>query len=212
LANSATLAKGPGVALLSAGSVSQVWGLVRSGSIGWGSPEVLGTITGGVLLLAGFVGWEAVAVSPMVPLRPFRRRSFAFGSATQFLMSAWIAHRAGSGLSYGELAVSLLLAGIGISMALPTAPTAVPSAVDRVELGTASGVTMTMQRFGAVFATATAIFSESGGLPTMSDGNHFLLPRSTTVPAAIDPDVAEPALHDRVFAVGVRASSGSWGQ
>ena len=222
-----------GVMLVSAGAVSLVWGLVRSGSIGWGSPEVLGTLAGGVVLLAGFVRWEAVSVAPMVPLRLFRRRSFAFGSATQFLMSgsifaaafliiqyvqiargyspvmtgvrllpwlvtpifvsplagslgdrigprpliaggltlqaagfAWVALRAGSGLSYGELAVSLMVAGFGLSMALPTAPTAVLSAVDRVELGKASGVAMTMQRFGAVFATAiaTAVFSAAGGL------------------------------------------------
>lgn len=222
-----------GVMLVSGGAVSLVWGLVRSGSSGWGSPEVLGTLAGGVVLLAGFVRWEAVSAAPMVPLRLFRRPSFAFGSATQFLMSgsifaaafliiqyvqiargyspvmtgvrllpwlvtpmfvsplagslgdrigprpliaagltlqaagfAWVALRAGSGLSYGELAVSLLLAGIGLSMALPTAPTAVLSAVDRVELGKASGVAMTMQRFGAVFATATAtaVFSAAGGL------------------------------------------------
>ena len=222
-----------GVMLVSAGAVSLVWGLVRSGSIGWGSPEVLGTLAGGIVLLAGFVRWEAVSVAPMVPLRLFRRRSFAFGSATQFLMSgsifaaafliihyvqiargyspvmtgvrllpwlvtpifisplagslsdrigprpligggltlqaagfAWVALRAGSGLSYSELAVSLLLAGIGLGMALPTAPTAVLSAIDRVELGKASGVAMTMQRFGAVFATATAttVFSAAGGL------------------------------------------------
>ena len=223
----------PGVALISAGSVSLVWGLVRAGQVGWGSPEVLGTLIGGVVLLGGFACWEAVAAAPMVPPRLFRRRSFAFGSLTQFLMSgsifaaafliiqyvqiargyspvmtgvrllpwlmtpmfvsplagwlgdrigprpliatgltlqaagfAWIAHRAAAGLSYDELAASLLLAGVGISMALPTAPTAVLSAVDHVELGKASGVTMTMQRFGAVFATAaaTAIFSGSGSL------------------------------------------------
>jgi EmrB/QacA subfamily drug resistance transporter len=223
----------PGAALISAGSVSLVWGLVRSGQVGWGSPEVLGTLAGGLVLLAVFVGWEAATRSPMIPLRLFRRRSFAFGSATQFLMSgsifaaafliiqyaqiargyspvmtgvrllpwlitpmfvspmagmlsdrigprpliasgltlqaagfAWVAYRAGSGLSYSELALSLLVAGIGISMALPTAPTAVLSAVDHVELGKASGVATTMQRFGAVFATATAtaIFSASGDL------------------------------------------------
>jgi EmrB/QacA subfamily drug resistance transporter len=222
-----------GVTLVSTGAVSLVWGLVRSGQVGWGSPEVVGTLAGGIVLLAAFVGWEAVAVAPMVPLRLFCRRSFAFGSATQFLMSgsifaaafliiqyvqiargyspvmtgvrllpwlvtpmlvsplagllgdrigprpliasgltlqaagfAWVALRAGSGLRYPELAVSLLIAGVGISLALPTAPMAVFSAVDHDELGKAAGVAMTMQRFGAVFATATAtaIFAGSGGL------------------------------------------------
>jgi EmrB/QacA subfamily drug resistance transporter len=76
----------------------------------------------------------------------------------------WVAERAGSGLGYMEMAVALLIAGIGISMALPTAPTAVMGAVDSHEIGTASGVASTMQRFGAVFAVAiaTAVFTGSG--------------------------------------------------
>ena len=47
--------------------------------------------------------------------------------------------------------------GSGISMALPTVPTAVLSAVAPQEMGKASGVNYMAQRFGAVFAIASAI-------------------------------------------------------
>ncbi|WP_249011268.1 DHA2 family efflux MFS transporter permease subunit [Conexibacter sp. DBS9H8] len=222
-----------GVALVSAGSVSLVWGLVRSAAAGWGSAEVIGALAAGAGLLAAFVVCEAVVEAPMIPLRLFRNRTFAAGSATLFLMSGsifaaafliiqyvqlargyspvmtgvrllpwlitpmfvspmagslsdrigprpliaaglalqaagfgWLATRVGSGVGYGEMAVTLLLAGVGISMALPTAPTAILNAVAPVELGKASGVATTMQRFGAVFAIAiaSAVFAGAGGL------------------------------------------------
>jgi MFS family permease len=68
--------------------------------------------------------------------------------------------------SYLELALALLVAGVGISMALPTVPTAVLSAVAPEEVGKASGVNTMMQRFGSVFAVAiaTAVFTAYGHL------------------------------------------------
>jgi MFS family permease len=60
--------------------------------------------------------------------------------------------RAGS--SWVELDIALLIAGVGISMALPTVPTAVLNAVAPRELGKAAGINYMMQRFGAVFAIA----------------------------------------------------------
>jgi MFS family permease len=62
--------------------------------------------------------------------------------------------------------LALLVAGIGISMALPTVPTAVLSAVTPAEMGKASGINNMMQRFGAVFAIAitSAVFAANGHL------------------------------------------------
>ena len=82
---------------------------------------------------------------------------------------------AATGASYLELALPLLVAGVGISMALPTVPTAVLSAVAPEEMGKASGVNTMLNRFGAVFAVAiaTAVFSAYGhlGSPTsVTDG------------------------------------------
>ena len=71
-----------------------------------------------------------------------------------------------AGVSYGELVLPLVIAGVGISMAIPTTPTAALDAVPPADFGTASGVQNTLQRFGAVFGVAivTAVFSAHGCL------------------------------------------------
>jgi EmrB/QacA subfamily drug resistance transporter len=222
-----------GLALVTVGGVAVVWALVRANDAGWSSAEVIYSLLGGCSLLLAFVLWEARAAEPMVPLRFFRSRDFAFGNAATFLMSgatfaaaflvtqefqfargysplstglrllpffatpmfispvagaasdrigrrplivtglaletlglAWVAARGSLGTSWVEIAVALLVAGVGISMALPTVPTAVLSAVREDEMGTASGVNYMAQRFGAVFAVAiaTAAFSAYGHL------------------------------------------------
>jgi EmrB/QacA subfamily drug resistance transporter len=88
---------------------------------------------------------------------------------------AWVVIRGSLTTSWVELTFALLVAGIGISMALPTVPTVVLNAVEPHELGKASGVNYMMQRFGAVFgiAIATAVFTTYGhiGTPTsVTDG------------------------------------------
>jgi EmrB/QacA subfamily drug resistance transporter len=223
----------PGVALISAGVLGLVWGLVRASQSGWSSPEVITALAVGVALLAGFLGWEARVPEPMLPLRLLRIRAFAAGNATAFLMTgstfaagffvaqyfqfalgysplatgvrllpwfatpmlisplagalsdrigrrpvivtglllqaagfAWVALRASASYSSLGLVLALLVAGIGISMALPTVPTAVLSSVAPPEMGKASGISNMMQRFGAVFAIAIAssVFAAYGHL------------------------------------------------
>jgi MFS family permease len=76
----------------------------------------------------------------------------------------WVAWRGSLATSWIELVLALLVAGIGISMALPTVPTAVLSAVAPQEMGKASGINYMAQRFGAVFAIAigSAVFANYG--------------------------------------------------
>jgi MFS family permease len=78
----------------------------------------------------------------------------------------WVAWRGSLHTSWIELVIALLIAGVGISMALPTVPTAVLSAVAPQQMGKASGINYMAQRFGAVFAVAigTTVFSTYGGL------------------------------------------------
>jgi len=223
----------PGVALISAGAVCLVWGLVRASQAGWGSPEIITVLAVGAALLGGFFYWESRALEPMLPLRMLRIRAFAAGNATAFLMTGsvfaagflvaqyfqfalgysplatgvrllpwfatpmlispvagamsdrigrrpviatgllvqaiglgWAALKASAGAGSAELVLPLLAAGIGISMALPTVPTAVLSAVAPAEMGKASGIINMMQRFGAVFAIAAAssVFAAYGHL------------------------------------------------
>jgi EmrB/QacA subfamily drug resistance transporter len=95
-----------------------------------------------------------------------------------FLLTAgfvWVVIRGSLSTSWIELTLALLVSGIGISMALPTVPTAVLNAVAPDELGKASGINYMMQRFGAVFgiAIATSVFASYGhlGTPTsVTDG------------------------------------------
>jgi EmrB/QacA subfamily drug resistance transporter len=76
----------PGVAFASAGLFGIVWGLVRGNGQGWGSPEIVGSLVGGGLLVAAFVAWELRAAAPMLPMRFFRSRGFALANAASFLM------------------------------------------------------------------------------------------------------------------------------
>jgi len=77
----------------------------------------------------------------------------------------WVAWRGSLHTSWIELVIALLVAGVGISMALPTVPTAVLSAVAPEEMGKASGINYMAQRFGAVLAVAvgSTVFATDGG-------------------------------------------------
>ena len=76
----------PGLALVSAGLFGIVWGLVRGNGQGWSSPEIVGSLAAGAILVAGFVLWELRAEAPMLPMRFFRSRSFALANTSSFLM------------------------------------------------------------------------------------------------------------------------------
>jgi EmrB/QacA subfamily drug resistance transporter len=111
-----------------------------------------------------FISPLAGALSDRIGRRPI----MVLGLTLQAIGFVWVAARGSLSTSWVELAVALLVAGIGISMALPTVPTAVLSAVSPEEMGKASGVNYMAQRFGAVFAIAigSAVFSARGHLGT----------------------------------------------
>jgi EmrB/QacA subfamily drug resistance transporter len=73
---------------------------------------------------------------------------------------------AGSTANYWQNIVPLVVAGVGVSMVLPVAPAAVLSAVAQPDIGRASAVNNTLQRFGTAFgiAAATAVFLANGNL------------------------------------------------
>ena len=79
---------------------------------------------------------------------------------------AWIALIAAPALAYAELVVPLIVAGAGVSMAMPASQNAVLNAVAKTEIGKASG-TFNMLRFlGGVFGIAitVAAFAGTGGV------------------------------------------------
>jgi len=79
---------------------------------------------------------------------------------------AWVALGATSTAGYGQFVLPLIIAGVGISMAVPTVPASALNAVPAADMGKASGVQNTLQRFGAVFGVAivAAVFSANGHL------------------------------------------------
>jgi EmrB/QacA subfamily drug resistance transporter len=80
----------------------------------------------------------------------------------------WIAMQAAPGVGYPALIVPLVLAGIGVSMAMPAAQNAVLGSVAVTEIGKASGV-FNMGRFlGGMFGIAllVAVFSANGATDT----------------------------------------------
>jgi MFS family permease len=109
-----------------------------------------------------FISPLAGALSDRIGRRPI----MVAGLTLQAIGFTWVAARGSLSTSWIELTVALLVAGIGISMALPTVPTAVLSAVSPEEMGKASGINYMAQRFGAVFAIAigSAVFSTYGHL------------------------------------------------
>ncbi len=88
------------------------------------------------------------------------------GMALQAGGLAWTAIETTAGASYGQLVLPIIIAGVGISMTIPATPTAALDAVPPADLGKASGVQNTLQRFGAVFCVAivAAVFAASGHL------------------------------------------------
>jgi len=225
----------PGVGMAAGAAVALAWGLVRTGAVGWGSPQVIGALIGAAALIGAFTAWERRASEPMLPLRLLRVPAFGAASATGFMMMAsltsaaflmsqyfqlglghspfstglrflpwtltplliapaagsladkigprpliitgvalqgaglmWIALTATATAGYGQFIVPLIMAGVGISMAIPSVPSSALNALPPADMGKASGVQSTLQRFGAVFGVAVvaAVFSANGHLST----------------------------------------------
>jgi len=126
-------------------------------------------VSAGVRLLPFFA--TPMLISPIagaVSDRIGRRPVMATGLFMLTAGLAWAAIRGSLSTNWVELDISLLIAGVGVSMALPTVPTAVLNAVAPPELGKASGINYMMQRLGpaVAIAVASAVFAAYGHLGT----------------------------------------------
>jgi EmrB/QacA subfamily drug resistance transporter len=78
-----------GAALITFGLSALTFGIVRTDTLGWGSPGVLGPLVAGVLALAAFAVVEAkVARAPLVPLSIFRLPRLRAANTVVLLMYA----------------------------------------------------------------------------------------------------------------------------
>ncbi len=69
-----------GAVLAAVGLASTVFALIEQGHYGWVDPVVAVPLVAGVLCLIAFVLWERKSADPMLPLRLFRIRNFAWGN------------------------------------------------------------------------------------------------------------------------------------
>jgi len=76
----------PGLALVSAGLLGLVWGLIHGNGDGWTSPQIVASLSLGAILTAAFVAWELRTPAPMLPMRFFRDRAFAAANGASLLM------------------------------------------------------------------------------------------------------------------------------
>jgi EmrB/QacA subfamily drug resistance transporter len=78
---------------------------------------------------------------------------------------AWIALIAETDLSYGRLVAPLIVAGVGVSMAIPSAQNSVVGSVAEDAIGKAAGANSMMRELGGVFgiAVTVAVFAGAGG-------------------------------------------------
>ncbi len=90
--------------------------------------------------------------------RPF----LVVGPLLQAIGFAWVALIADSTMSYGRLIAPLIVAGIGISMALPAAQNSVVGSVPEEAIGKAAGTNSTMRELGGVFGIALGVAAFAG--------------------------------------------------
>ena len=103
------------------------------------------------------------------------RRFIAGGLLLQAIGMAWIAAIATPDVAYLELVPPLVVAGAGVSMAMPATQSVVVNAVAPQHIGKATGTFSTMRQLGGAFGLAVlvAVFAGAGGYAsagTFSDG------------------------------------------
>ncbi|RFS83185.1 DHA2 family efflux MFS transporter permease subunit [Actinomadura spongiicola] len=119
------------------------------------------------------VPWTAT-VTVVAPLagtlvnRVGSRTLTAAGLTMQAAGMGWIGLVAEPSMAYAQLIAPMVLAGAGVSMAMPAAQTSVINAVAPQEIGKASGVFNTLRQFAAVFGVAilAVVFTARGGYGT----------------------------------------------
>jgi MFS family permease len=102
----------------------------------------------------------AGALSDRIGERPL----MTTGLLLQAAGMTWMALIAKAGLSYPSMLGPLIVAGIGVSMAIPAAQNSVVGSVDDDGIGKAAGANSMMRELGGVFgvAVAVAVFAGSG--------------------------------------------------
>ncbi len=108
-------------------------------------------------------------------LAPSVRPLMVTGLALQAIGLVWLALVVDAGATYSELLAPFVVAGIGISMAIPSGQNSVVGSIEVADLGKAAGANSMMRELGGVFgiAVVVAVFAAVGGYASpaeFSDG------------------------------------------
>lgn len=138
----------------------------------------------------------AGAISDRVGARTF----VVPGLVMQGVGFAWIVSLAAGNSDYASYVLPFVIAGIGISMALPSVTAGGLNAAPAEFLGKAAGTLNTMQQFGAVFgiAVVTIVFNSKGSLSSAASVSSGFRP-ALTVSAII-------SVLGAIVAIGMRRS------
>jgi EmrB/QacA subfamily drug resistance transporter len=106
------------------------------------------------------VGPAAGALTDRIGERPL----MVTGLLIQAGATLWIALIAGPDLAYWQLVIPMVIAGVGISMAIPSAQNSVLGSVSQEAVGKAAGTNSVMRELGGVFgiAISVAVFAGAG--------------------------------------------------
>jgi EmrB/QacA subfamily drug resistance transporter len=110
----------PGALLLVSSLMLGVYTIVKASDYGWGSSHTLGSGAVAVALLVAFVGREATARHPLVPLRIFRSRTTTAANLIQALMVAGMFGMFFLGALYLQRVLNYSSIGVGLAF-LPVA-------------------------------------------------------------------------------------------
>ncbi|KAA9157605.1 DHA2 family efflux MFS transporter permease subunit [Amycolatopsis acidicola] len=116
-------------------------------------------------------------VAPIAGARMNRigeRRLLVAGMTLQAAGFGWIALVASTTTAYVSLVPPMVLAGVGVSMAMPAAQNAVIGAVPPPMIGKASGTFNTLRQLGGTFGVVilSAVFTSAGGFGSATDFGH----------------------------------------
>jgi len=163
-----------GAVLVTAGLVALTYGIVRTESIGWGSPGVLGPLAAAAILLGLFALVEGrLAPAPLVPLSVFRMKQLRTSNlvvlllySAQFAMFFFVTLYLQQVLGLSALQAGLVFAPITMSVAAGSA--LAPRVVAR--FGLRPALTTGMLFAAAGLAVLTTVGPDSSWLQTLPGG------------------------------------------
>jgi EmrB/QacA subfamily drug resistance transporter len=135
-------------------------------------PQLLQTVLGNGPLDTGLklMPWTAtfITVAPIAGALADRigeRPLMVTGLTLQAAGATWLALIADPAMSYSQVLAPFVVAGVGISMAIPAAQNSVVGAMAVQDVGKAAGLNSMMRELGGVFGIAivVAVFAGAGG-------------------------------------------------